>query len=326
LALSLSLPAQAQDTAPGTEWWRGTYTAQVENDVFWGTGDGHYTNGLRLSWISPEHDTPPWWRWWSARVPFLAQASRARTGLAIGQNMYTPDDIRVRGLIEDDRPYAGWLYGSYGVNVEKDERILDSAALALGVVGPASGAEDVQKWFHDVIETVPPEGWDNQLENEPGVVVSFERRVRQWQQFDGDLPLELDLTPHGGFSLGNIFTHLNAGATLRLGRGLKSDYGAPRIGSNLTGTEFFKPQRTWVFYGFAGVEARLVGRNIFLDGNSFTDSHSVDRELLVGDLQVGFVLAREALRFTFTYVYRTQEFEGQDDPDRFGAFSLSTNF
>jgi len=37
-------------------------------------------------------------------------------------------------------------------------------------------------------------------------------------------------------------------------------------------------------YLFAFVDGRAVGRDIFLDGNTFTDSHSVTRKTFVGDL------------------------------------------
>jgi lipid A 3-O-deacylase len=33
---------------------------------------------------------------------------------------------------------------------------------------------------------------------------------------------------------------------------------------------------------FASFEGRAVARNIFLDGNTFTDSHSIDKKTFVG--------------------------------------------
>ena len=64
-------------------------------------------------------------------------------------------------------------------------------------------------------------------------------------------------------------------------------------------------------------------QNIFLDGNTFKDSHSVDKEPLVGDFQAGLVLTWKGYRLSFTSVHRTREFEGQESSTRYGAFSLS---
>jgi hypothetical protein len=68
-----------------------------------------------------------------------------------------------------------------------------------------------------------------------------------------------------------------------------------------------------------------VGRrpHIFLDGNSFRDSRSVDKEPLVGDLQFGIVLTWRDMRLSYTHALRTREFETQGEADDFGAFSLS---
>lgn len=80
------------------------------------------------------------------------------------------------------------------------------------------------------------------------------------------------------------------------------------------------------WYAFAGIEGRAVARNIFLDGNTFADSRSVDKEPLVGDLQFGIVLDWSDVRLSYTHVYRTREFRTQESSDDFGAFSVSAKF
>ena len=73
-------------------------------------------------------------------------------------------------------------------------------------------------------------------------------------------------------------------------------------------------------------DARAVGHNIFLDGNTDKDSLSVDRELWVGDLQGGLVMNLFGSRLAYTYVYRTPEYEQQDDPDKFASIILSIKY
>jgi len=123
-----------------------------------------------------------------------------------------------------------------------------------------------------------------------------------------------------------VFTYANAGMMLRLGQRLPLDYGPPRIQPSLPGSGFFVPQDGFGWYLFAGVEGRAVARNIFLDGNTFRDSRSVDKEPLVGDLQFGIALTWRNVRLSYTHVLRTREFETQDEADNFGAFSLSVRF
>jgi len=61
-------------------------------------------------------------------------------------------------VIEDDRPYAGWLYGGVGFVSVSDER-LDNIELNVGMVGGASFAEDVQKTWHKWFDFQRPNGW-----------------------------------------------------------------------------------------------------------------------------------------------------------------------
>ena len=122
-------------------------------------------------------------------------------------------------------------------------------------------------------------------------------------------------------------TYANVGAIFRVGRNLSSDYGPPRIRPALPGSMFFSPNAdgiTWYFY--LGADGRYVAQNIFLDGNTSKDSHSVDKRKWVGDLQVGFVINSSNLRLAYSHVVRSREFEGQSLHNRFGSLTLAVLF
>jgi len=87
-----------------------------------------------------------------------------------------------------------------------------------------------------------------------------------------------------------------------------------------------KRRNEWGWYAFAGVEGRAVARNIFLDGNTFSDSPSVDSLPLIGDLQFGIVATYNQIRLSFTQIMRTEEFEGQNDGDHYGSIALTYLF
>ncbi|HEX9810402.1 MAG TPA: lipid A deacylase LpxR family protein [Alphaproteobacteria bacterium] len=314
-------PAPAQEPPRDT---RGSFSIVIENDAFAGT-DRHYTHGTRLAWLSAEDDLPGFGRWLARNLPILAAGGRKRIGYALGQNMYTPEDIDTTALQPDDRPYAGWLYGEIGVLSETGNR-LDSVALSVGVVGPLSFAEDTQRKWHDWFGFQDPEGWDHQLENEPTLNLTFDRQWRYLWPFAA-AGLDADVTPHLGLALGNAFTYAAAGATLRLGEALEADFGGPpRIRPSLPGAAHFSSPARFGWYLFAGLEARAVARDIFLDGNTFADGPGVDKRPLVGDLEFGFALVFERFRITYTQVFRSKEFYGQDEGDRFGAIAVTARF
>lgn len=102
--------------------------------------------------VSPGLSAPggaPDWALRGARLfPLFPKEGAVRIGYALGQDMYTPKDISLRNPPLDDQPYAGWLYGSAGLIAETG-RQLDQLELTVGMVGPASLAEETQKRVHD---------------------------------------------------------------------------------------------------------------------------------------------------------------------------------
>lgn len=309
----------------GREGW--TLNLMLENDLFGSDTDRHYTHGTRISLAPPPGEVPDVLANLSDKFPFFDGGGKLQTSFALGQNIYTPADISLSDPNQMDRPYAGWLYGSMGLVSVKSTRT-DTFELSLGVVGPASLADRSQTFVHKAIDSQKPMGWDHQLKNEPGLIVSYERKWPRAFKHTFDFhDFGVDMTPHTGLSLGNIHTYGEAGAVFRFGQGLKNDPDTPpRIRPSLPGSDYFKRSDDISWYFFAGGALRLVGRNIFLDGNSFTDSQSVDKNLWVGDVQIGAALKYQDWRLAYTQIIRTKEFEGQNLPDRFGAITLSYNF
>jgi lipid A 3-O-deacylase len=64
-------------------------------------------------------------------------------------------------------------------------------------------------------------------------------------------------------------------------------------------------------YVSAGAEGRLVGHNIFLDGNVLVDGPEIriDRKDFVYDLKAGLTVRYKAIRFDYTWVQRSEEFD-----------------
>ncbi len=310
-------------TAAANDISAGTLSLVSENDLYNRT-DRNYTNGIQLSWVSSAPAAPGWLTQLAHWVPGFPQEETNNHGYLFGQSMFTPYNITLTDPPQDDRPYAGWLYGTAALSVETGQQ-LDQFAFTLGVVGPASQAEQAQKFIHDLLNTDEPRGWDTQLGNELGLVVTYQRSWRGLTTQPLDR-LSLDLTPHLGGALGNVFTYANTGVTVRLGRHLPLDYGPPRIQPSIPGSAFYVPPGRFGWYLFGGIEGRAIARNIFLDGNTFRDSRRVEKEPLVGDLQFGIVLDWKAARLSYTHVLRTREFAHQSENDGFGVISLAVRF
>ncbi len=113
--------------------------------------------------------------------------------------------------------------------------------------------------------------------------------------------------------VGNVYTYAAGGVMFRVGDNLKRDLSPPNIRPGFPGLAYFRGGDESSWYLFLGFESRLVARDIFLDGNTFKDSHSVEKEKLVGDMQFGLVYQVNRWRFAFSNMLRTKEFATQED-------------
>lgn len=310
-----------------------TFIFYWENDVL-SNSDGHYTNGLKLLWVSGPLNTyakdkrlPDWSSKPIESLPLVnAPANTKHVAFLIGQKIFTPQDIDDPNLIVDDRPYAGWTYVGAALH-SKSKDVMDSFGLDVGLVGPNSYARDVQEEMHDLLDSKKPQGWDHQLKNEVGFVLVYERKWRIWQLGLGNSNI-FDFIPHLGAAVGNVYTYANVGGEIRLGINLPDDFGTALIrpaGDASIPAADAKKNKAGV-YLFAGADGRGVLRNIFLDGNTFTDSHDVDKEYFVADLMAGVSLHYDRFKITYSHVYRTKEFKTQQDEQIFGSVSIAYTF
>ena len=302
-------------------------TIAVENDSIGGGGtDQNYTSGVRLSYFDINADLPEWARSAAKPIPDFDINHTTSVYYSLGQNLYTPEDITSEVQADDDRPWAAWAYGSVGLST-LTENHNDIVEVSLGVVGPEALGKQTQEVVHELIGSPDPEGWDNQLDFEPGIVLSWERR---WpQSVTADIgPLNFSAMPSAGVTLGNIYTHASAGLSFQLTPTEDIWQDAPlRVRPSQPGTGFYNiPKSGFSWQIFGGVDGRAVARNIFLDGNTFKDSHSVDKNIFVADANLGLGFTFDDVKLAYTVVYRTEEFDTQDKGQVFGALSLSKRF
>jgi lipid A 3-O-deacylase len=301
---------------------------EMDNDyfAFWISPihrpDEDYTNGVRVSF---DRSVPvkALSRLSSNETPCALPHGLSRCAVArveFGQEIYTPIG-ETYIYLHHDRPYAGWLYGSYAGHVQSqtEDRIL---AVTVGVVGPESFAESVQKGFHALFPGYRhPVGWETQLAFEPGVVASVSRRYLLATSTVSDENVQV--IPEWKLSAGNVLTGASAKTTMRLGYRMAHPWDLSGAGHGALGG-----------YVFGAIREDLVLHDIFLDGNTFRANRQVKRVPWVwqrewgGGLQLGFVTAEYRAAFrqreysvkTFdelvvTQIGPTQVFSSERIPD-----------
>lgn len=323
LVPAAALPADMHDAAS-----REFLTVTLENDLFAGSEtDGGYTNGFAVSWAHGGfHEfgreiLPDWIHALSKDLYISTEPGKHRAvSYSIGQGMQTPGDITVPTLIEDEAPYAGLLAWSVNLHAYDDDRA-DRLGLTLGVVGPISGAEQVQRLGHRITGSDEPQGWDHQIGNEPVFMVSAERLSRLADHAADGSP-GVDLIGIGQAAAGTISSYLGAGLGFRYGTHLDLSFPTATVlpgrrVNPLAGSA----SRSWQV--FVNVLGTYVANDITINGNTFRDSHSVPLEHWQAQASAGMVIGLDRWAFLLSAAVATDRYEGQPSTTRFGSLSVT---
>jgi hypothetical protein len=302
----------------------------IENDSVGGGTDRYYTNGIKFGGgVNANRLIERLFQRPAEEVlhRFSDNPGDVHVGLFIGQNMYTPRRITIAEPQPFDRPWAAWLYLG-GVAQSVTGNRLQTVEFDLGMIGPAALGKEVQTAWHELVGAAHPRGWSNQLTNEPGLLLAY---LEKWRfgPMSG-----VQVVPHFGATIGNVMTLARAGGIVRAGRNM-SGFGPDTIepgGAMLQRVRLQDPQsqdqrREW--YVFAGTDLRAVGYNVFLDGNFFRSSPSVDRRDFVYDLKAGLSVRIPPVRVSLTQIWRSEEFTtpiGGGGTQRFQSLNLSWEF
>jgi hypothetical protein len=303
LAASLSVASARADTL----------SLLVENDSFFSASDRDYTNGIELDWSAPHEKD--WAERLAMHLPMFANVGKITVQYGLGQLIFTPAFYHTSVPPPNEHPYAGWLYGKFGIT-QTNGYEQNSLAAEFGLTGPPALGEETQKFIHAIENLPKPLGWDSQLHTEPTLAIFYERSLRI-----ASFRRVFDITPHYGAAAGTLYDYLNAGASVRLGFNMPDEFIPSHIEPAIPGTNEFA--HSFGAYLFAGIDGRAVARNLFLDGNTFVASAHVSKKPLVGVFQVGGVIVLGNMRVSFTHVYNTKEFRDQAQTDQFSSINLS---
>ncbi|MBN8542549.1 MAG: lipid A deacylase LpxR family protein [Deltaproteobacteria bacterium] len=302
----------------------------IENDSknIGGPGsDQAYSNGVHFAYVYARNKVPKWAPKSFRESEFFKGEltdSTANFGISINHQIFTPENILAVGLQTNDRPYVAWLNASFSV-VLKNQKRSQSIELSLGTIGPAANGESVQNSFHRWIGTEKAEGWGNQLKDEPTVQINYQQRL-SFLESRSRSGAYFDLIPMFGGGLGNVIIGLHSGLLARIGYNLPDDVGPSRPSGGDT-ESFVAPMTTFEsrssYYFFAGIRGNAVARNIFLDGNTFQESHRVTKFPFNFETEVGLSAQVRPVNVTWRFVVRSPEFEQDKGFHSFASVGLS---
>lgn len=263
--LLLSVNAQV----PQKKYYQQALHVISENDNYiWPYHDRYFTNGLHIgySYLLSSRS--------SKQQSAVQRPKKTIIHFKIGQEIYTPNDIRQIDMRVFDRPYAGYLYFRSGISTFPLHNSHVTFDVDIGWMGPGAGGEQVQTKWHKFIRFTQPQGWKYQINNEP--VINFRAAYLQaWPVLSW-----ADLLTHTGIQTGTAFNKLSQGLMARAGKINTIDNSAvtnSQLHDAYSHNTVFQ-SNAWEWFAFYGVNASWVLHNTLIEGSLFYASQSLHTE------------------------------------------------
>jgi len=274
--------------------------------------DGYYTNGLMLRFSHA-----------AAAKPGGNRLAKAVHSYELGQHIFNPVRFDSLNIATQDRPFAGYLYGRFSRQLFYKHNAYLQLSGSLGVVGPASGAKQVQRWYHSAIGIYDVQGWSNQVKNEFHVqgsvqyVRSFWQKAQQQRRYDIATVTEANL--------GNAFVNAQAGLLLRAGL-MEAYQNSAHFNGRVSRKGADAPVHHKEFYYFVQPTLQWQGYNASLQGGMLRSNKgpkTVAIEPWVWQVQTGFKLAQNRWTLGMHYVYRSKQAVGQQRTEKFLSIQIA---
>lgn len=334
IAILVCMGLSATRDADAQAVWRAGWA----NDEFLGS-DNQFTNGLLLQknsdlarTLEATGGTPAFGKTLASLVLPARSDLSYREGWTIAQNMQTPNDIGKRDLIVDDVPYVGML-GWANSFIAFNDRELTGFQTLLGWVGDLTQAKHAQRAAHEITGATTPEGWRNQLDNEPLFNVYAMRKQKFYQNGWMDAAWNIDA------ALGNFFTFGQTALEFRFGNRPAGFAPAPTpTGRNIDfDGRIQAPGETYLY---ASIIVRATGLlfalphdgNLLRNDNPWTENERIDPENLLGQLVLGLHYERPRWGLHFTVNLATDSVDPkngvqlEDPSNNFGILMAEWKF
>jgi len=300
------------DEADEIKWEMYQFKVYFENDLFSQT-DSQYSSGEKFNILYHIKESP-------SDIHNILASSDAKSNIfinfAIGNQLYTPEDLTQTQLIIDDRPYAGWTYFEAGIHKSTKDS-LNSILVKIGMVGPSSKGEEIQTGIHLLTDSAPPMGWDNQIGDELGINLTYAYKLRYTNETQGGF--QSAYIPYVELDLGNISTQATLGLFTRFGWNIAKDFGLATLdlggeaGIPVYDEQALSLEKDWSFSFNFTATGSAIAKDIFLDGNTFKDSHSIPKNNFVAYAGAGISLRYKSFNFDFMQMVNTHKADKEGD-------------
>lgn len=234
------------------------------------------------------------------------------TDFRIGQYIYNPQSVRAADINVHDRPFAGYLFAEAGINNFYQKHDVLKLSLQAGVVGPESGAEQVQEGLHKLVGYPTVQGWQYQIPTTLSLQASafFSRRIYP-SRFMHRFEYKTDLHLQAEANAGTIWTSAAIGALGRISlRGPLEDFKHSVMHNAALEHDPEERKKRRELFIYASPQLQYMQYDATILGSRFSDTEPPVTFPLIPfrfNAEVGIKYRRENWNFSYSFNYRGKE-------------------
>lgn len=283
-----------------------------DNDLYTSLSkDRYYTNGLFFSYRFLSNKT-------------YDNNQKKIYEILIGQQIYTPFKAVVQSKLLHDRPFAGYLYGSFGLHYFFANSTVLKFSTQIGTVGPSSLSEEVMKITHKIYGFKEAIGWKHQIKETFG----FNINANFIKPISLNTFKKADISWYNDIKIGTIFSDISSGLYARLSfNPLQNLNNSVAFNGNLNNTKsktFNKPE----FFIYAKPIISYVIHDTTIQGSFFNNNSPVTYNIIPFKFSTEIGLHFTANRFNFAYTvnYHTKKLKSVQVPSSNIYGSIKINY
>ena len=284
------------------------------NDLFISTHqDRYYTNAILLTYRYLSNDENK-------------NLEKKIYDIQLGHHMYTPFKATVNSHGDHDRPFAGYLFGSFGINrFYKNESIIKTS-LQIGVLGPSAFSKELQDFIHDIYGYKKAIGWKYQITDAFALNLSG-KYIKHLTRNNSN---NLDINWVNKVRIGTIYTDFSTGFLFRIGfKPLQKNINSIAFNANLNNNKtnfnneiesflYIKPILSYIAY-----DATIQGS--FLNNSS---PITFELEPFKFSSEIGIRFTANRFNFGYAIHYHTKKLKSLRVPNSnfYGSIQLNYQF
>lgn len=262
-----------------------------DNDLYISPNqDRYYTNGMFFSYRYLSNNT-------------TEKLEKKIFEIQIGHHMYTPFKAIVEQSSDHDRPFAGYLFGSFGIHrFYKNETIIKTT-LQLGALGPSALSKPMQDFIHEIYGFKKAIGWEDQISD----ALAVNLKIAYIKKLANDNYLDVKWV--NNIRIGTVYTDFSTGFYGRIGlKPLQKIINSIAFNANLNNenTNFYNEIESFLYikpmFSYVAYDATIEGS--FLNDSS-PITYDIEPFKFTAEIGIRFT----ANRFNFGYAinYHTKK-------------------